>query len=278
MYSYRTAGRYITESGELKCCYLKTIDVLLPEIEGVLDPELDDSSSCISVCATTIKKRVCEYVNGAKIDMAKMRGIGTDGAATMVGRHNGVVAQLRVTTPSAIGVHCAAHRLNLASSQAGDFVPYVKKFNKILRQLFDFFDNSAVRMAGFQAIQNLIDERGKLLAPCSTRWLSVERSVNRLKECFVSVVLSLQREGTERSDATALGLSSLLSEYRFVCTMLLLCDVMPHVSHLSRCFQTELCDYSIITRMVTSTISSLKQLITVDGTNLSIHCLHFYKN
>lgn len=58
--------------------------------------------------------------------MAKMRGIGTDGAATMIGRHNGIVAHLKTSTPSAIGVHCAAHHLNLASSQAGDSVSYVK--------------------------------------------------------------------------------------------------------------------------------------------------------
>ncbi len=41
--------------------------------------------------------------------------LSTHGAATMMGRHNGVVARLKIITPSAIGVHCDAHRLNLAS-------------------------------------------------------------------------------------------------------------------------------------------------------------------
>ena len=92
-----------------------------------------------SVGATTITNRVCEFTDEAGLDMRKMRGIGTDGAATTAGCHNGVVARLKRITPSAIGVHCAAHRLNLTSSQAGDAIPYVKKFNSILRQLFDFF-------------------------------------------------------------------------------------------------------------------------------------------
>jgi len=47
----------------------------------------------------------------------------------MMGCRNSVVAQLKRTRPSAIGVHCAAHRLNLASLQAGDAILYVKKFN-----------------------------------------------------------------------------------------------------------------------------------------------------
>jgi len=64
-------------------------------------------------------------------------------------------------------------------------------------------------MAGLEVVQNLLNERGKLLAPCSTRWLSTERSVNRLKKCFVSVVVNLQHEGEEISDAKALGLNSL---------------------------------------------------------------------
>ena len=181
-------GRFIhKESGELKSHFLKVVDCLQPEIDAVNAPNHGDNneeetSTCISVNAKTITKRIIEFTEEANLDMNKLRGIGTDGASTMVGCKSGVVTRLKKTTPSAIGVHCTAHRLNLASSQAGDAVPYVKKFQQILRQLFDFFDNSAVRMAGLQSVQALIHEKGKLLAPCSTRWLSTERSVQRLKD------------------------------------------------------------------------------------------------
>lgn len=90
----------------------------------------------------------------------------------------------------------------------------------------------------------------------------------RLKSCFSSVVLSLQREGEERFDARAIGLQSLVCEYRFVCTMLLMCDVLPCVSRLSKCFQLTDCDYSIIPRMVTVTLQTLRQLMAADGVNL----------
>ena len=46
-----------------------------------------------------------------------MRGIGTDGASTMIGCHNGAVKILKSIAPSLIGVHRAAHPLNLASKQ-----------------------------------------------------------------------------------------------------------------------------------------------------------------
>ena len=94
--------------------------------------------------AQTVTNCVCKY---ARLDMAKMRGIGMNGASIMTGCHNGVVARMKSITTSIIGAHCAVHRLNLASSQAVNAVLYVKMFSDILRQLFDFYDVSAVRMA-----------------------------------------------------------------------------------------------------------------------------------
>ena len=97
----------------------------------------------------------------------------------------------------------------------------------------------------------------------------VEHSVNRLKQKFVSVLMSLQRESEERGDAKALGLHRLMSEYRFIATMLLMCDALPHVSTLSKCFQYSTCDYSIIPGIISSTIACLKQLKSTEGRHTS---------
>ena len=177
------------DTGELKSNFLKVIDALGPceSVEG----ESDRSSRTVSLIADTITAHILKYLDDIKLDMKKIRGIGTDGASTMLGCRNGVVAQLKRIRPSAIGVHCAAHRLNLASLQAGDAIPYVKKFNTIIRQLFDFYANSAVRTAGLEEVQSLLQEKHiKILEPCVTRWLSIERSVHRIKDCYVSIVLS----------------------------------------------------------------------------------------
>lgn len=72
--------------------------------------------------ADVVTLRIEAYAAQMELDMRKMRGIGTSGAATMIGKHNGVT-HLKAITPTVISVHCAAHCLNLASSQA---IPYVK--------------------------------------------------------------------------------------------------------------------------------------------------------
>ena len=53
---------------------------------------------------------------------------------------------------------------------------------------YDFLNNSSLCTAGLQAIETLVNEKGQLLAPCLTRWLSTELSVTRLKSCYVAVV------------------------------------------------------------------------------------------
>ena len=85
----------------------------------------------------------------------------------------------------------------------------------------------------------LNDPKLKLLQPSSTRWLSVGNAVKRLKDIFASVVISLGREAEERHDVTAAGLHHIVTEYKFVATMLLLCDVLPTVNRLSLLFQAE---------------------------------------
>ena len=84
-----------------------------------------------------------------------------------------------------------------------------------------------------------------------------------------SIIMSLQCEGEEKGDTKALGLHNLITEFRFGCTLLLMCDILPHVSHLSKCFQITGCDYNIIPQILSSTITSLKQLKTSNGGNLS---------
>ena len=163
-------ARFIDHSnGEMVSHYLKILDLL--------QPESTEQDVCIRMSAEVIALHIQDYAAQMGLDMRKIRGIGTDGASTMIGKHNGVVTRLKAITPTAISVHCAAHRLNLASSQAANAVPYVKKIQYHPATNSSLFNNSCVRIAGLKAIQCLLQQKGSLVAPCTTRRLSVEQSV-----------------------------------------------------------------------------------------------------
>ena len=253
-------ARYIDSSGDIKVKFLKIIDCL---------------TGRITLDAKTVSDHVIQFIEDHELSYSRLRGIGTDGASTMTGRINGAVKRIQTKQLEAqrdqhealpceaVSCHCAAHKLNLASQQAGDG-SYLTKFKDIVRQLYDFYDNSAVRSAGLLAVQKLLEcpER-KVIQPSATRWLSLGNAVLRLKDILPSVITSLGREAEERGNAAGAGLYQFLSNYQFVCTLLLLSDVLPKVNILSKVFQLMSLDFSTAIRLRKSIVSQLEKLKSI---------------
>ena len=81
-----------------------------------------------------------------------------------------------------ISIHCVAHRLALATSQASQSIPYLCRFKEILSSLFYFYHNSAVCQAGLTAIQMILgDPVLRLKQAKDVRWLSHQAAVEALK-------------------------------------------------------------------------------------------------
>ena len=59
------------DTRELRSHYLKVIDILRPEIDALNSSHTGDVDACIRLGASTITKRVTEFVEGAGLDMAK---------------------------------------------------------------------------------------------------------------------------------------------------------------------------------------------------------------
>ena len=76
--------------------------------------------------ASTIMQSLLAVLRRCEIPISSVYGFGSDGAAVMVGRRSGVATQLKEHNPELVSLHCGAHRLALASSQAAQHVPYLK--------------------------------------------------------------------------------------------------------------------------------------------------------
>jgi hypothetical protein len=103
--------------------------------------------------ADTIKDAILTFLHKNQFPLHKLCAFGSDGAAVMVGRKNGVSTQLTNIVPHLISNHCVAHRLALAAAQAASGIRYLDKFKKIIEQLFRFYNYSAVRTASLKEIQ-----------------------------------------------------------------------------------------------------------------------------
>lgn len=52
--------------------------------------------------AESIEHAIRKYADDKSLDIAKLRGFGSDGASVMTGRHTGVATQLKAHTPRKI--------------------------------------------------------------------------------------------------------------------------------------------------------------------------------
>ena len=181
-----------------------------------------------------------------------------------------MAVRLKRHSPRMISVHCVAHRLALAAAHAADGIPYLQRFKSILQTLFYFYQNSAVCMANLHAIQEVLDDPSiKCKLAKDVRWLSHDMAVKAVLRTLPSLLVSLDREASENDEPTAHRLLKFMKGYKFVACAYLLSDVLPHLSRLSKIFQKQNADLSLVQPCLKTTVDSIKQYETSPGPNLS---------
>jgi hypothetical protein len=101
-------------------------------------------------------------------------------------------------------------------------------------------------MAGLHAIQEVLDQPTlKCKEAKDVRWLSHDMAIKAVIRTYPSILVSLDREASERGEPTAHGLLKFMKNYRFLACAYLLSDILPHLSRLSRVFQQNI-DFSLI--------------------------------
>jgi hypothetical protein len=112
----------------------------------------------------------------------KLVGFGSDGAAVMVGRNNGVAAKLRELQPCMQSVHCFNHRLELAFKSCCKSVTMLSRLEEFLLGIYYFYHNSPLNRSN---LKRSFESLGKSpLMPTrvgGTRWLPhIRRAIDNI--------------------------------------------------------------------------------------------------
>ena len=83
--------------------------------------------------ADTIKEAIYDYLEQEGVLHWKIIGLGSDGAAMMMGHKTGVGVQLKRINTLMAHIHFCAHRLALAVSQAAGEVAAIKSFELTIK-------------------------------------------------------------------------------------------------------------------------------------------------
>ena len=95
--------------------------------------------------------------------LAKLVALGSDGAAVMLGKNNGVITLLQAHQPSMIAVHCSGHRLELAYKDTIKKFPLPEKVVTLLTGLYYMYRNSPLNRANLKEAYRCLSK--KVLLP-----------------------------------------------------------------------------------------------------------------
>ena len=83
---------------------------------------------------------------------------GSDRASVMTGVRNGVIAKLRQDVPWLIGIHCVAHKLELAVLDGIKDVQYFADLTEMLKGLYKHYHYSAKALRELEELSNVMKE------------------------------------------------------------------------------------------------------------------------
>ncbi|XP_040177111.1 zinc finger protein 862-like [Rana temporaria] len=194
----------------------------------------------------------------------KLIGIGTDGAASMIGAEDGLVQKVRRNLSHVIGIHCVAHRLNLSVLSSVKEGKCIDDLDSVLKKLYQFYQQSPKRMRQLKQVAESFHEKIQNFQYLhNIRWVSSKvGALSALVKDWKCVTVHLESVAAEKDSASAVarGLLKKLTDFKFVHMLHFLLDYLEIIKNLSLLFQREELFLSTIELHVKNTICSLKSL------------------
>jgi len=148
-------------------------------------------------------------------------------------------------------------------------VDYINKtFLSTVLVVANWFDNSPVRSADLRKLQLDNDEDVlKMIKALAARWLSSDRAVQALRKSLASVIQTLL--DPKRKNEAGIGCVKILTHYKFIATLELFGNTLPHLSQLSLIFQSRRVNFSTIASQVAITRQLIQAKKEVASTALA---------
>ena len=99
----------------------------------------------------------------------------------------------------------------------------------------------------------------RLKKACTTRWLSFDASVKAVYADYLALIHTLN--GLKDGDATSLGLFTKVKDVKFIGTVYILSEILPHLSTMSKAFQKGAVDFSQIAPTIEYTKGQLDDAV-----------------
>ncbi|KAK7157275.1 hypothetical protein R3I93_008680 [Phoxinus phoxinus] len=222
-----------------------------------------------------LAEAVCSIMeSGVSTDWKnKLVAITTDEASVMTRVNNGVVTKLRADRPNVLGIHCMAHKLELAFSDGIRKNVMARKFEDLLSGFYTLYHKSGVNRASLK--QHFRELHMKALMPTrvgGTRWLPhLFKALDHFLRGYAGVVRHLKEKSQEATNINAvlrakvkgfLNIGKDGGVLRFWC---LLHDTIYQLSNLSKSLQRSVSTLAEAQSCLTSTQAVIEKYKSKPG-------------
>uniref|UniRef100_A0A8C4WEK7 Uncharacterized protein n=1 Tax=Gopherus evgoodei TaxID=1825980 RepID=A0A8C4WEK7_9SAUR len=216
--------------------------------------------------AYTVADKAVEVMHSFGVPTMKITWLSSDSSSLMADRLNGVGTKLKSVCPLLTEMHCVSHRNSLLPAESVVNIEYVRKYETTVDAVYRLYSNFKGESNSLQELQSVLDLcEIDLEGPKTIHWTSIFPAVEAIDSSWPTLVLLLESE-SERSPV-AFGLCEELKKFQFVAFTKILLDVLPIFQKLSRFFQIEDFDLSILKPIVSATATTLQAQKTTSGQN-----------
>ena len=175
--------------------FLRHVEDGMPLVKFAASVEVERSDSASIL--NSMQKAVAHYLEiPCNVFFSKLVGLGCDGASNMTGHRNGLIALLQKEQPSAIVVHCFAHRLELAFKDASKSNSlHEKVVATLLMGLYYFYHKSTVNRSMLKRCSNSLQRKVRVPTRVGgTRWVGhLHRALESVISSYPVIILHLQQ-------------------------------------------------------------------------------------
>ncbi|XP_049321925.1 protein FAM200B-like [Astyanax mexicanus] len=202
--------------------------ILLVYVRHVWDGDLQEQFLCSRELPTTTKAEdifnsVDLYLSSVGLSWEYCVGVTTDGAASMTGKHSGVVKQILTRAPNATWNHCFLHREALA---AKNMVPDLNEALQDVIKVVNHIKRSAKSSRCFSNLcKDLGSEHMQVLYHSEVRWLSRGKVLSRFYELKTEIATFLSENNSVYAE--------LFDNNTWLALVAYLADIFEHLNALN---------------------------------------------
>ena len=185
--------------------------------------------------AASIVIAVKDFYKKHKLDLNKMVMFTSDGASVMLGKINGVAAQLRKDVPHLVQQHCVSHQEDLGLCDSWKEVKLIKDVETLMRTVYTVFCRSPTKKCKFQEIADASECESIAFRPLNeVHWLLRHFSLHAIIQNYEPLFRYFEED--KDNDPISKYCYKKLKSEQFHITLEILNDVLSEMASLTLAF------------------------------------------